>query len=284
MSGKSVSMSVVVENTVSREGLRAEHGFSVWLEAPYGNVLWDTGQSSLFLENACKMGVEIEKISCAALSHGHYDHTGGLSAILSVNPSIRVFGHPDMFIQRFVKNQDRGNSFIKSIGSPITKEIVEAKCSKLSFTSGPTEIIPGVYVTGEIPRVTQCEDTGGDFFLDVACAVPDPIVDDQALYFHTSRGIMVLLGCAHSGVINTIDYIAHLTGENRIYGVIGGMHLLEASDARLEETAGAFVKYDVRMIGPCHCTGQRAKTLFGTRFPERTIKCATGTRLAFEVT
>ena len=280
MAEKTVSLSILVENTVSREGLRAEHGFSVWIETPGENVLWDTGQSSLFLENARIMGVEIEKVTCVALSHGHYDHTGGLSAILTLNPLVRLFGHPGMFIQRYVRTQDRGNC-IKPIGSPIVKELVYAKCRAFRLNAQPSEIVPGLFLTGEIPRTTKYEDTGGDFFLDVECVVKDPIVDDQALYFESSQGIVVLLGCAHSGVINTLNYIAKLTGKDRIYGVIGGMHLLNASGERIEETAQALEIYDVQMIGPCHCTGDRAKALLRSRFPERMIDCSTGEHMAF---
>jgi 7,8-dihydropterin-6-yl-methyl-4-(beta-D-ribofuranosyl)aminobenzene 5'-phosphate synthase len=275
MSEKSVSLSILVENTVSQEDLRSEHGFSLWLETPWGNVLWDTGQSTLFLENAQKMGVEIGKVSCVALSHGHYDHTGGLSAILMVNPHVSIFGHPEIFIQRFVKTFDHG-CFIKPISSPISKEFVQAKGKVLKLNSQPSEIIPGVFLTGEIPRTTKYEDTGGNFFLDVECIVRDPIMDDQALYFETSFGIVVLLGCAHSGVVNTINYIAKLTGKDRIYAVIGGMHLLNASDERLEETAHMLEKYDVQMICPCHCTGERAKTLFRMMFHGRVVDCSTG--------
>ena len=280
MSEKFLPLSVLVENTVSQEGLRAEHGFSVCLETPRGNVLWDTGQSPLFIGNARKMGIPIENVSCIALSHGHYDHTGGLSAILMLNPRIKVYGHPDIFIQRFTRNRSNVHSE-RPIGSPIVKEIVQAKCQSLELNRQPVEIIPGVFLTGEIPRKTQCEDTGGNFFLNVECTVPDPIIDDQALYFETSHGIAVLLGCAHAGVINTLNYVAKLIGKNQIYTVLGGMHLFQASDERLEETAHALEKYDVQMIGPCHCTGERAKTFFRSLFPERMIDCATGSRLTF---
>ena len=280
MSEKSVALSILVENTVSQEDLRSEHGLSICLETPLGNVLWDTGQSSLFLENAQKMGVEIGKVSYVALSHGHYDHTGGLSAILMLNPHTSIFGHPDIFIQRFVKTCDHG-CFIKPIGSSVIKEFVRARCKALVLSSQPSEIIPGVFLTGEIPRTTKCEDTGGNFFLDVECTVRDPIMDDQALFFETSHGIVVLLGCAHSGVINTINHVAKLTDKDSIYAVIGGMHLLSASDERLEETAHVLEKYDVQMICPCHCTGERAKTLFRMMFPGRMVDCSTGRRFTF---
>ena len=280
MTKDTMSLTVLVENTVSREELRAEHGLSVWIETSHGRILWDTGQSPLFIENARKMGIPIENVSCIALSHGHYDHTGGLPSILALNSRVRVCGHPDLFIQRFVRTRDRVFSE-RSIGSPIVKEIVQAKCQSLELNRQPFEIIPGVFLTGEIPRTTQCEDTGGDFFLNVECTVPDPIIDDQALYFETSQGIAVLLGCAHAGVINTLNHVAKLIGKNQIYTVLGGMHLFQASNERLEKTSSALEKYDVQMIGPCHCTGERAKTFFRSLFPERMIDCATGSRLTF---
>lgn len=282
MSEPSVSLRILVENTVSREDLRAEHGFSAWIETPGGNVLWDTGQSALFLENAQRLGVETGKISCIALSHGHYDHTGGVSAALTLNPLARVCGHPGLFIQRFERIRD-GENRSKPIGSPMVREIVFSRCRSFTLNAQPSEIVPGVFLTGEIPRTSKCEDTGGDFFLDRECMEKDWIVDDQALYFDTSRGIVVLLGCAHSGVINTLNHIAKLTGANRIHGVIGGMHLMNASDERLEETAHVFEKYDVQMIGPCHCTGERAKAFLGSRFPGRMTAVATGDQFAFTV-
>jgi len=280
MTKNTISLSVLVENTVSQEGLRAEHGFSVWIETPRGNILWDTGQSSLFIENARKMGAQIENVSCIALSHGHYDHTGGLSDILALNPRVHVCGHSDMFIQRFIRTQDSIYS-VRQIGSPVVKEIVQSKCQSLELNCQPSEIVPGVFLTGEIPRITDCEDTGGDFYLDVDCTIPDLIIDDQALYFESSKGVIVLLGCAHAGVINTLNHIAKLTGKNQVYAVLGGMHLLQASDERLEKTANALAKYDVQMIGPCHCSGDRAKALFRSRFPDRLVECSTGSRFTF---
>jgi 7,8-dihydropterin-6-yl-methyl-4-(beta-D-ribofuranosyl)aminobenzene 5'-phosphate synthase len=277
MPAQSVFLNVLVENTVSKEGLRGEHGLSVWFETSEGTVLWDTGQSSLLLENARKMSVDLRKTSCIALSHGHYDHTGGLSAVLTLNPQARVFGHPGAFIERF----GRGRDGVRQIGSPVTRDIIRGKCTDLDLSSHPREILPELFLTGEIPRLTEYEDTGGDFFLDAGCTVRDPIPDDQALYFETGRGIVVLLGCAHSGVVNTLNHIEALTGRDRIYGVLGGMHLIHASDQRLAETADAFRKYDVQIIGPCHCTGERARKFFGTLFPGRMVECAAGSRFQF---
>ena len=280
MTKDTLSITVLVENTVSREELRAEHGFSVWIETPHGNVLWDTGQSNLFIENARKMSVQIENVSCIALSHGHYDHTGGLSAILVLNPRIKVYGHPDIFVQRFTRNRSSVHS-VRPIGSPIVKEIVQSKCQSLELNRQPSEIVPGVFLTGEIPRITEYEDTGGEFFIDVSCTTRDLIIDDQALYIESSQGIVVILGCAHSGVVNTLNYISKLTRQEKIFAVFGGMHLFGASKERLEATADAFSRYNVRVIGPCHCTGLKAITYLRSQFPDRFIECSTGSRFTF---
>ena len=274
---KSISLSVLVENTVTREELRAEHGLSVLIETPHGQILWDTGQSPLFMENARKMGAQIENVSCIALSHGHYDHTGGLSDILALNSRVRVYGHSDMFIQRFIRTQDNVYS-VRPIGSPIVKEIVQSKCQSLELNRQPSEIVPGVFLTGEIPRITEYKDTGGDFFIDISCTKRDPIIDDQALYIESSQGIVVILGCAHSGVVNTINYVSKLTRQKKIFAVLGGMHLFGVSKELLEATAAAFARYDVHVIGPCHCTGFKAITYLMSQFPDRFVKCSTGSR------
>jgi len=280
MKEKSISLSVLVENTVTQEELRAEHGLSVLIETPYGQILWDTGQSPLFIENARKMGIQIENISCIALSHGHYDHTGGLSAILVLNPRIKVYGHPDIFVQRFTRNRSSVQS-VRPIGSPIVKEIVQLKCQSLELNRQPSEIVPGVFLTGEIPRIIEYEDTGGDFFLDIACTKNDPIIDDQALYIESSQGIVVLLGCAHSGVVNTLNHVSKLTRQEKIFAVLGGTHLFGASKERLDATAEAFSRYDVQVIGPCHCTGLKAITYLKSQFPERVVECSTGSHYTF---
>ena len=270
-----ISATVLVENTVSKSELKAEHGLSILIETTYGNILWDTGQSPLFIDNAQKMGVDLQSINHIALSHGHYDHTGGLDAVLTLNPNVDVHGHPDMFKQRYSKSVDS----VIQVGSPIVQEYVESSCQSLKLEHQMSEVLPGVFLTGEIPRVSDLEDTGGDFFLDLACEEKDIIPDDQALFIDSYLGIIVFLGCAHSGVINTLNHIARLTGKKELYAVFGGMHLLRASDERLEETAAILNHYDVRLIGPCHCTGGKAQAFFRSRFSEQYTVCDTGSRI-----
>ena len=280
MIDKTISITVLVENTVSRQNLKAEHGLSFWIETEDGNILWDTGQSVLLVNNAQKLGIPLHSTSHIVLSHGHYDHTGGLLEVLKMAPHARVYGHPDMFIERFSRYEKAPNS-IKTISMPFVKHIIEKRCDSLVLSADPVEILPGIFTTGEIPRKTDFEDTGGDFFLDIACIKRDPIIDDQALYIESSQGIIVILGCAHSGVVNTLNYISELTRQEKIFALLGGMHLLRASKERLEATSDAFARYDVRGIGPCHCTGLKAITYLRSRFPDRFVECSTGSRFTF---
>jgi len=280
MIDKIINITVLVENTVNLEDLKSEHGLSFWIETEDGNILWDTGQTVLLINNAQKLGIPLQSTTHIALSHGHYDHTGGLLEVLKLAPHARVFGHPVMFIERFSRHEKVPNS-IKTVSIPFVKHIVEKRCNSLSLNADPVEIHSGIFITGEIPRETDFEDTGGDFFIDVACTKSDPIVDDQALYIESSQGIVVILGCAHSGVVNTLNYISKLSGQKKIFAVLGGMHLLRASKERLEATADAFAQYNVQVIGPCHCTGLKAITYLRSRFPDRFVECSTGSRFAF---
>ena len=123
---------------------------------------------------------------------------------------------------------------------------------------------------------------GGDFFLDRACTKHDPVVDDQALYIDSSEGVIVILGCAHAGVVNTIDYVSELTRQRKIFAVLGGMHLLGASQEHLRAITHAFYQYNVQVIGPCHCTGLKAIKYLRSQFPDHLVECSTGSCFKFE--
>lgn len=152
---------------------------------------------------------------------------------------------------------------------------------RLVWTAGVTAVAPGVFVTGEIPRHTAYEDTGGQFFLDPACSRPDPIPDDQAVYFDTAPGIVVLLGCAHAGVINTLDYVRQFSGRP-IHAVIGGMHLVHATPARLSHTIAELKRIAPAIIAPAHCTGRLATAALQNTFPLQFADCSAGAQWSFD--
>ena len=273
-------ITTLVENSVPVRGLPAEHGLAFHLQAGPRSLLFDTGQSDLLLHNALKLRISLANADAIVLSHGHNDHTGGLMAAHEAAPPARLFLHRAALSQKFVRNPD---GTTRSIGMDETTAETVRSTANIVWTRKPTEVLEGIFVTGEIPQQNTFEDTGGPFSRDAAGAQPDPLLDDQALYFDTQAGLVVLLGCSHSGVVNTLEYIQHLTGGRPIHALLGGLHLLKANPERMEKTIAAFRRLDIQRLAPAHCTGLSALTQLWAAFPGRCFSCAVGTRLSFQI-
>ncbi len=276
---ENLRVTVIVENTVRRADLMAEHGLAYWIEADGRRILFDTGQGMVLRYNCEQLKIPLHEADAVALSHGHFDHTGGMTYVLDCHDGVDLFLHPAALEQKYARGQKPPN---RDIGFPkFNEETLRRRTRSLTWTDGPTELFDGVYLTGEIPRRTDFEDTGGPFYLDRECTVPDPLLDDQALYVETAAGVIVILGCAHAGVVNTLDMITELTGREKIHAVLGGMHLHRANRKRLEATADAFERYGIEVIGPIHCTGSSATAFLRNRFGGRCIECPVGSTFTF---
>jgi len=270
-------ITTLVEDTTLDGDFLAEHGISFWIEYGDKRILFDTGQSDILIRNAKTLGIDLAEVDAIVISHGHYDHTGGLSYILDIAPKANVYLHPEAIETKFSQK----TSSINSIGIPyLAKRAVQKH--QVVWTATPAQIYPGIIVTGQISRTNNFEDVGGGFFLDENCMIPDELLDDQALFIESAEGLVVVLGCAHSGVVNTLDYISNLINRNHIHAVIGGMHLLNASEERIERTITTFQKYDVQRIGLAHCTGASAVRRFSDIFQKQCFSCSASTRIKFE--
>lgn len=275
-----VRVTVLVENTASGRGLLGEHGLSFWIEYGDKHILFDTGQTDVLVRNARVLGIDLSRADAIVLSHGHYDHTGGLAKAMQIAPRARVFLHPDALRPKFSRHAD---GTVHEVGLPqLTEEQVRLRSAGLVFTSTPTEIVDGLFVTGRIPRANNFEDTGGELFRDATCSELDPLNDDQAVYFRCTKGLVVLLGCAHAGVVNTINHIRAINDNRALHAVIGGMHLCNASEARLTATLDELQSHEDLVVAPAHCTGTRQKMLLWYRFPRRCRECVVGSQFAFE--
>ena len=275
-----VHITILVENTAAGRGLLGEHGLAFWIEAGHRRILFDTGQGVVLKQNAQHLEIPLASADAIVLSHGHYDHTGGLAQALKVAPQAKVFAHPGAFQAKYQRNDD---GTVRDVGMPLLNEDgVRKKAGDLIWTNQPTEICDGVFVTGEIPRISDFEDTGGPFFLDEGCQQPDPLIDDQAMFFESSLGTVVLLGCAHAGVVNTLQYIQQLTDKRPIHAVMGGMHLVNASPERIDRTVKAIRKLGVDCLAPAHCTGMVAMARLWMEYPDRCRHCGVGTTMEFE--
>jgi len=241
-----VSATVLVENTTLNPDLKPEHGFSLWVDTGEAKVLFDTGASGVVCKNAEVLGIDLSEADAIVLSHGHWDHTGGLAAVAAVARNATIYAHPAAQID------------------PAGRECLLSRKSEV--------VVPGVRTTGEIARDTDFEAVPGQ---------PMPFPDDQAIYFEVDEGVVVVVGCAHAGVVNTLRQVARLAKTDAIHAVIGGMHLGPASNDRLEKTVDAFRKLGIRRLGACHCTGEKAIRLFNDKFPAESFRCSTGTVLSF---
>ena len=265
-------LTILSENTAGGRGLLAEHGWSVLLEYRGRRYLFDTGQGRVLEPNARFLNMDIGHLDAVFLSHGHYDHSGALAAVLARNPGVRLYVHPAALAPKFARNAD---GTARGVGMA-DKQREAARRANLVPVEAATEVDAGIFLTGPIPRTSAFEDTGGAFFLDPECVRPDPLVDDQAACFEVGDGLVVILGCAHAGVINTLSAIRARFGNRPVHALIGGMHLVHAGEDRLACTIEALREFELRSLAPCHCTGLPAVVRLWNAFPGRCVAVKTG--------
>jgi 7,8-dihydropterin-6-yl-methyl-4-(beta-D-ribofuranosyl)aminobenzene 5'-phosphate synthase len=275
-----IRITVLVENSVHRGGLMAEHGLSFHIQTGERSLLFDTGQTDLVLRNAAALRVPLDRIEAVVLSHGHYDHTGGVTAVQEGAPMARWYANPAVFARKYGRNPQGETRFIGM--SPEAGAALRRHRIGFVETGGWTEVMANVFATGEIPRATGYEDTGGAFFLDETCSQPDPLTDDQALVIDLGRSIVVLLGCAHAGVVNTLDHVERLAGGKPIRAVVGGFHLGSASEERIRKTIARLGELNLDCLAPVHCTGWPATAALWQSFPRSFRLGGVGTVFNFE--
>lgn len=262
-----LKVTVLCENTVGTpENLVGEWGLSLYIEKSGRKILFDTGEQGNLLSNATALGLDLKQVETLVLSHGHYDHTGGLRAFLRHRGRLPVYAHPALFASHYASDRPR------YIGVPFCREELESSGADFVFTREPREILPGIWVSGEVPRETSFEKTDNRLYcLENGKKIsPDPLPDDLSLYCVIPEGLVIILGCAHAGLVNIIKHSRKITGVSRIYGIIGGTHLGPAPSSQQEATFAFLQDLDLRLLAANHCTGlsviARLASLFGSRF------------------
>lgn len=270
---------IIADNYVARTDVLGEFGLSMWIETGGQKILFDTGQGFALEQNLVPVGLAEGPVDALVLSHGHYDHTGGLPAALRLLPPKTVYLHPFALVRKFTR---LGAGPMRSIGMPDSsiKALNHFK-DQIVWSRGLTEVSPGLWCTGEISRKWPADPGAQPFYLDDAGREADPLLDDQALFADTKDGLVVMTGCAHAGVENTIEHILAVTGARKVHALIGGFHLGRASDDYLDRTAKVLESVSCQVLAPCHCTGMKAQAYLRNRFPGLVHDAGAGSGFVF---
>ncbi len=264
---------------LDKPDLLAKHGLSFFVETETRNgkvsILVDVGPSpEVVLRNVEEIGVDLQETDVVLLSHGHYDHVGSLIEVLkSIKKKVPVIAHPKIFNPKF-----KTKPSLKFIGASFKPSDVEAAGGILLYASNPVTIAEGIKATGEIERsifFEKMEGLGG--VVENERFVKDTLPDDQSLIVCVkNKGLVVVAGCAHSGIINTTRYAQKIMGTSDVFAVLGGFHLAKADEKRIGATVSELAKLDLKFVGPCHCTGQRAINQLLEAFGDRCHRLRTG--------
>jgi len=277
---KEVKFSVLFEDslTASRkaQGLQAKHGLSILVEMskPKLRIMMDTGQSSdILLSNMEALGISLERIDAILMSHGHYDHTGGLLGILKeLKRNVPIIAHPDVFNPKFKLSPK-----LRYIGSPFNPSEVMSYGGVLLSAINSVRIMDGVLATGEIERVTSYEKPQGFWTVENERFIEDTMRDDQSLILDLEdKGLVVVSGCAHAGIINTIRHSQKLMGVKHVHAVVGGFHLKDSNEETIKATIDDLTEINPDFIFPCHCTGSEPIRELTEGFKDRCDPLTTG--------
>lgn len=270
-------LTVLCENSVAfPHGLMGEHGWAVHIDDGEHRLLVDTGQGLGLTNNSRVLGVDLQRLDAIVISHGHYDHASGLPEALAASGPIDVYMHPDGFVDRYWFKDGQ----CREIGIRHKQGYLESLGARFQPVTGFTEIFPKVYLTGEVPRRSDFEPPDNSMKLRAADGgwLQDELKDDLSLVLDADKGLTVVLGCAHAGLINILDHVnAQLPGRP-IHMVIGGTHLGFSDQRQFDATVAALDHYGVERLGASHCTGlancARLQQIYGERF----FFAAAGTR------
>jgi 7,8-dihydropterin-6-yl-methyl-4-(beta-D-ribofuranosyl)aminobenzene 5'-phosphate synthase len=284
----SLKVTVLAEDSVQYESpLLGQHGISFLLEARTQDVckriLVDVGQNpSALLLNMRLLGIQPSAIDALFLTHCHYDHTQGTVEVLKAigKKGFPVVAHPDTFRPHYVKDP-----YLRHVGvmPEDSQPRIEEAGGLLFQPTDPFPFVPGLITTGEVRRQTEFEEVGIALFtLAGGRVVQDTMKDDISLVAQVrDKGLVIVTGCSHAGIVNIVKHSVEMTGERRIAAILGGFHLLSASEERIGKTVAALSQFDIELISAGHCTGFKAQAALYQTFKDRFKPLQTG--MTFEI-
>jgi len=283
LDSKKLKLHTLCENSVDGSGVCAEWGYSILIETGDKTILLDTGTTGAAAENAVRMGIDLKTVDMIVLSHGHYDHTGGLPDVLKqIGKETPIIAHPDMFGLKYGMNKKTGKK--RYAGMPYRKEMIESLGGRFEFTTKPFWISDDIATSGEEECTTTYETVSSTLTIKTENGYEqDTMTDDLTLFLRTDLGLVVLTGCAHRGIINILRHgIKQMETEN-LYMVAGGTHLVGADDEGVSKTIEDLRELNPEWIGVSHCTGFPAAARIFNAFPDNFFVNGAGTVITFPV-
>lgn len=265
-----MKITVLADNKVRKCGYIAEHGLSLWIEHDHTYTLFDTGQSNLFIKNAVKSNIDLHNIDQVIISHGHYDHAGGLRFLPKLAKAPKVYIQQKAFAAKYACNDhDMAYRNVSFESSPVENEFM--------IIDGNVKINENMTLLTDIPHSIIFEPVPQGFFIKTdEGMIADKLVDEQLIVIETDSGLFIFIGCSHPGIINCLSYVQKEFPNIPIDTVVAGMHLEKVDDERLTNTIEALKKMNIKHLIPLHCTGLMAIATMKKAFIDKCIILNTG--------
>lgn len=276
-------ITILCDNYVGRPGLIGEHGFSTLIERGAHRYLFDSGSGVGLATNMKLLDIRLKGIRRMFLSHGHYDHTGGLKTALQESGPVSVVAHPELFTRHLVKNPFLFANEPRYIGSPMPREELEALGADFTWVDQTRKVEEGIWFVTGVPCKPDQSFQDPQLLLPAGEGfTPDPISDDASLLIETSTDPVLLLGCAHAGVLNILDHIQETLNIRKLRAILGGTHLMFFTPERIAGVIRRFEDFGIEQVGVSHCTGMAATVAIGAHFKDRFKVAAAGSVFTFD--
>ena len=273
-----MKLAVLIENNTLDDRLHAEHGLAMYIEKDGFRLLFDTGESALFMENAEQMGIDLSVLDAVAFSHNHYDHCGGFLAFAQKHyPACPVYAHAGFFRRKWwdhsldATDEPTYENAMELVGPIMTPDYFfqNGYPGFRMIAADVFELTQDIYLVGNFPteRGEEMPHPSSKMELDPDTFVADQFHDEQICVIRTKKGLILLTGCAHNGIINIMRTVEQRFPNESIYAIFGGTHLVQSQEPRITHTIDYLNNKDIVIAGVCHCTGPDALALFAEQLP-----------------
>ncbi|HKK94914.1 MAG TPA: MBL fold metallo-hydrolase [Anaerovoracaceae bacterium] len=271
-----MKLTVLLDNKTEVPDVNAEWGLSVLIEHHGMKVIYDLGASDMVVDNAAVMGIDLEEIDAVAISHGHYDHTGGIPAFCQVNDKAKIYIHKNAF--SVFHGMENGEIDDYNCGVLLPKYEIERLSDRFAITDGAVKLSEDIIISGTIPDVEGISPTE-PFYIEKEDGemVLDDLSHEQFLVVRNGdKGLFIFDGCSHKGILPAIKYAQELFPGEKIQGIFAGLHMYPASDDEITGSIKHIDSYEPEVVMPVHCTGIKAILMFKEYFKDKCIIASAG--------